>query len=54
MASLTKAFHPSTIRVFNEENQRFILDPTFPSVDHGMAKADSFISPFEYELPLVV
>ena len=52
MASSSKISNPSTLRVFYEENRRFILDPTLPSLEKRMAEADIFISPSRYELPL--
>ena len=50
-ASSSKASLPSTLRVFGKENQRFIIDPTLHSLEHGTVEANSFISPFGYELP---
>ena len=54
MASLPKVSNPSTLRVFDKKNLRFILDPTLYSLDHGTTEADSFISPFGHKLPLAV
>ena len=53
MASSYTLSNLSTLRVFNEENSRFILDPTLQDLDQGLPMTDSFISPPGFKLPLV-
>ena len=35
--------NPSILRAFDEENSRFILDPTLHNLDHDLTIVDSFI-----------
>ena len=52
MASSPKVSNRFTLRVFDKENQRFILDPILHPLDHGLAEVDSCISLSGHELPL--
>ena len=52
MASSSKISNPSTLRVFENKNRRFILELTLHSLDQGKAEVENFISLFEYEQPL--
>ena len=52
IASSSSISNISTFRVFDEENNRFILDLTLQDLDHRQVVIDSFILPPKFSSPL--